>query len=129
MKNSRCIFRNLLVFTVLLALSGMVFAQPSDTWYYGKKIRNIEFKGLEYVSPMELSGVTTPFIGKEFTDELYLDLLNRVYALDLFEDISPIALPGDAKGSSVVVEFTVVEKPFVSSLKFIGNRHIHHDAL
>ena len=129
MKNSRCIFRNLLVFTVLLALSGMVFAQPSDTWYYGKKIRNIEFKGLEYVSPMELSGVTTPFIGKEFTDELYLDLLNRVYALDLFEDISPIALPGDAKGSSVVVEFTVVEKPFVSSLKFIGNRHIRASEL
>ena len=129
MKNNRCIFRNLLVYTILLAVSGMVFAQTSDTWYYGKKIRNIEFKGLEYVSSMELSGVTTPFIGKEFTDELYLDLLNKVYALDLFEDISPIALPGDAKGSSVVVEFTVVEKPFVSSLKFIGNRHIRASEL
>ena len=129
MKNNRCIFRNLLVYTILLAVSGMVFAQTSDTWYYGKKIRNIEFKGLEYVRSMELSGVTTPFIGKDFTDELYLDLLNKVYALDLFEDISPIALPGDAKGSSVVVEFTVVEKPCVSSLKFIGNRHIRASEL
>ena len=48
MKNNRCIFRNLLVYTILLAVSGMVFPQTSDTWYYGKKIRNIEFKGLEF---------------------------------------------------------------------------------
>ena len=78
---------------------------------------------------MELSGITSPFIGQEFTDELYLDLLNRVYALDLFEDVSPIALPGDAKGDSVVIEFTVVEKPFVSQLKFTGNRHIRASEL
>ena len=94
-----------------------------------KKIRNIDFKGLENVNSMELSGITSPFIGQEFTDELYLDLLNRVYALDLFEDVSPIALPGDAKGDSVVIEFTVVEKPFVSQLKFTGNRHIRASEL
>lgn len=117
-----------MLFLVLL-FTITAFAQTSDTWYYGKKIRNIDFKGLENVNSMELSGITSPFIGQEFTDELYLDLLNRVYALDLFEDVSPIALPGDAKGDSVVIEFTVVEKPFVSQLKFTGNRHIRASEL
>ncbi len=116
--------RCVLVVFAMASLATGAFAQPSDTWYYGKKIRNIEFKGLEYVTSIDLGGVIAPFVGKEFTDELYLDLLNRVYALDLFEDVSPIALPGDARGDSVVIEFTVVEKPFVSELRFTGNRSI-----
>ena len=127
--NCRDFVRRALVSFVVLFLSAWVFAQTNDSWYYGKKIRNIDFKGLENVNSMELDGVTASFIGKEFTDELYLDLLNKVYALDLFEDVSPIALPGDAKGSSVVIEFTVVEKPFVSQLKFSGNRHIRASEL
>ena len=127
--NCRDFVRRTLVCFVVLLLSTFVFAQTNDSWYYGKKIRNIDFKGLENVNSMELDGITAPFIGKEFTDELYLDLLNKVYALDLFEDVSPIALPGDAKGSTVVIEFTVVEKPFVSQLKFSGNRHIRASEL
>mgnify|MGYP003463345846 CR=1 FL=1 len=101
--------RRTFVFFVVLFLFASVFGQTSDAWYYGKKIRNIEFKGLENVNSMELSGVTAPFIGKEFNDELYIDLLNKIYALDLFEDVSPTALPGDAKNSSVstpTVSFT-----------------------
>lgn len=129
MIHCRDFVRRIFIFFVVLFLFASVFAQATDTWYYGKKIRNIEFKGLENVNSMELGGVITSFIGKEFTDELYLDLLNRVYALDLFEDVSPIALPGDAKGASVVIEFTVVEKPFVSKLKFTGNRHIRASEL
>ena len=127
--NCRDFVRRAFVCFVALLLSAFVFAQTNDSWYYGKKIRNIDFKGLENVNSMELDGITAPFIGKEFTDELYLDLLNKVYALDLFEDVSPIALPGDAKGSTVVIEFTVVEKPFVSQLKFSGNRHIRASEL
>lgn len=127
--NCRNLFRRVLMLFLVLLFTITAFAQTSDTWYYGKKIRNIDFKGLENVNSMELSGITSPFIGQEFTDELYLDLLNRVYALDLFEDVSPIALPGDAKGDSVVIEFTVVEKPFVSQLKFTGNRHIRASEL
>ena len=127
--NCRDFVRRAFVCFVALLLSTFVFAQTNDSWYYGKKIRNIDFKGLENVNTMELDGITAPFIGKEFTDELYLDLLNKVYALDLFEDVSPIALPGDAKGSTVVIEFTVVEKPFVSQLKFSGNRHIRASEL
>ncbi|MBP3416158.1 MAG: outer membrane protein assembly factor BamA [Spirochaetaceae bacterium] len=129
MMNCRNLFRRVLMLFLVLLFTITAFAQTSDTWYYGKKIRNIDFKGLENVNSMELSGITSPFIGQEFTDELYLDLLNRVYALDLFEDVSPIALPGDAKGDSVVIEFTVVEKPFVSQLKFTGNRHIRASEL
>lgn len=127
--NCRDFVRRAFVCFVALLLSAFVFAQTNDSWYYGKKIRNIDFKGLENVNSMELDGITAPFIGKEFTDELYLDLLNKVYALDFFEDVSPIALPGDAKGSTVVIEFTVVEKPFVSQLKFSGNRHIRASEL
>ena len=41
------------------------------------------------------------------------DLLNRIFSLEFFDDITSDAVPGDAKGESVVIKFTVKERPFV----------------
>ncbi len=115
-------FLALVVFTFVLFMPA--FSQESSDWYYGKKIRSIDFNGLENVSSLEMEGVTSSYIGKEFSDELYFDLLNRIFSLEFFDDITSDAVPGDAKGESVVIKFTVKERPFVSSIKFNGNRHI-----
>ena len=48
-----------------------LFSQDSSTWYYGKKIRDIDFQGLKNVNESELSGVTANFIG-EFLVSLVL---------------------------------------------------------
>lgn len=114
-------FLSLLLLGVLIAPA---FSQDSSNWYYGKKIRDIEFQGLKNVNSMELSGVTSKFLGKDFSDELYFELLNRIFALELFDDISSDAVPGDANGNSVIIKFSVTERPYVSSITFNGNRNI-----
>ena len=123
------IIRKIVTFTLILIFSVTLFAQDSSNWYYGKKIRSIDFKGLENVTDVELSGVTSSFVGKPYSDALYFDLLNRVFALDLFDDISVEALPGDAKGDSVVIEFTVQERPAIVDISFEGNKKLKDSEL
>ncbi|MBO5137357.1 MAG: outer membrane protein assembly factor BamA [Spirochaetaceae bacterium] len=123
------LFRFLFVLGLVFFFALPLFSQDSSNWYYGKKIRSIEFEGLKNVTNMELSGVTSPFEGKEFTDEVYFDLLNHILALEFFDDISSDALPGDSSGNSVVIKFTVVERPFVSKISFSGNKHISSSEL
>ena len=67
----------ILAFLVVFSVS----AQQSDDWYQGKPIRNIIFEGLVHVSASELEGITEPYLGRLFNDEVYWDILGRLYAL------------------------------------------------
>ncbi|MBQ8014464.1 MAG: outer membrane protein assembly factor BamA [Treponema sp.] len=96
----------------------------SDTWYYGAIIKSVNFKGLKSVATKDVEGVVSSFYGKKFSDEIFADMMDRIYALDLFEEINPEALPGDMKRTTVVINFTVKEKPAVSRIRINGNRQI-----
>ena len=96
-------------------------APAAEDWYQNKPIRSIVFVGLKNVSKSELDGLFSSYQGKKFSDELYWDVLQKMYALDYFADISPIALPGDPEKKTVLLQFTVTEKPVVRSIKFTGN--------
>ena len=95
-----------------------------DNWYYGAIIKSVTFKGLKSVSSKDVDGVVSGYYGKQFTDELFSDMMDRIYALDLFDDISPEALPGDIKRKTVTITFTVKEKPSVTRIFIKGNRQI-----
>ena len=98
--------------------------ESDSTWYYGKTIKNINFKGLKSVSSKEVEGIVAGFYGKQFSDELFADMIDRIYAIDLFDDITPEALPGDVKRNTVIITFTVKEKPAVSRIFITGNKQI-----
>ncbi len=116
-----------ILFAVLAFFS--LHAQESDDWYYDKPIRNIEFEGLENINQNELTGVTSKFIGKNFTDEVFTDLINRVFAIDYFDDVNPIAVPGDKDFKTVKIVIEVVEKPIVKKIRFIGNSKIRPSSI
>ncbi|MBQ9538677.1 MAG: outer membrane protein assembly factor BamA [Treponema sp.] len=107
----------------------LLSAQESDDWYYGKPIRDIKFKGLHNISESDLRGVTEPFIGEEFSDELFADLMNRLFAMDFFEDIEPSAVPVDKNNQAVRIIVEVVEKPIVQKVRFLGSFKIKNDTL
>ena len=114
-----------LFFLFVFGVSGMILpAQSDNNWYYGKEIRAVKFNGVKFVKISDLNAITDSFIGKSFSDELYADLLNRIYALEYFEDIEPIALPADNEKAAVILQFNVVERPVVRSLVFKGNRRL-----
>jgi outer membrane protein insertion porin family len=114
---------------LLLALVFSGFAQQQDDWYQGKPINRIVFDGLVHVKASELEGITEPFINKVFNDDIYWDILGRLYALEYFESITPVAVRSDTAGSGVVLRFTVVERPIVSRINFSGNSGLRRGEL
>ncbi|MBP3773119.1 MAG: outer membrane protein assembly factor BamA [Treponema sp.] len=121
-----------LLFSVCLFTAVPVFAQSADSssdsensaWYYGAVIKSVTFKGLKSVTSKEVDGVVSGFYGKKFTDELFSDMMDRIYALDLFDEINPEALPGDVKRTTVAITFSVKEKPVVSRIFINGNKQV-----
>lgn len=108
-------------FAVILVLcAGLSFAQSED-WYRGKPIKDITFEGLRNIRLSELESTVAPFRGRLFSDELYLELQSRLYALDYFSRLSPTAIPADPAGNEVVILFNVVELPVISQIVFTGN--------
>jgi outer membrane protein insertion porin family len=106
------------ILTVLVGLS--CFAQTAD-WYQGKPIRDITFDGLDHVRISELESTVAPFRGRLFSDELFMELQSRLYSLEFFEMITPTALPVDAEGNEVIIQFKVVERPVIARINFVGN--------
>lgn len=113
----------------LILISSAVFAQNTSDWYMGKPIKDITFEGLNHVKTSELEGVIEPYIGRLFDDNLFWELQGRLYALEVFDMISPSAVPSDQAGSAVVVKFVVTEKPIVSKITFDGNSGLRKSEL
>ena len=105
------------------------FTQQADNWYQGKPIRNIVFEGLVNIKISELEGIIEPFIGQSFSDDIYWDILGRLYSLEYFDDITPTAIRADAFGNEVVIRFTVVERPTISRIVFSGNSGLRRNEL
>jgi len=103
--------------------------QGSDDWYQGKPIRRIVFEGLVNVRPSELEGITGAYINRGFTDDIYWDILGRLYALELFETIDPVAVRADPAGNEVILRFTVTERPVVARINFTGNSGLRRSEL
>ena len=107
---------------ILVVFTGVFcFPQSGDYWYRGKPIKDIKFDGLKHIRSAELESVVAPFRGRDFTDDLYLELQNRIFALDFFREFSPTAVPADPEGNEVIIVFKVVELPVVSKITFVGN--------
>lgn len=113
----------------LLCSSVLAVAQESEGWYINKTITSIKFEGLKNIKKSEVDGVVSGFINKAFTDELFGNILDRIYALEFFDDISPRAQHDPSKKEGVQIVFSVVEKPVVSKVKFSGNHKIRNGEL
>ena len=113
----------LLFFTLIPA-----FAQ--DAWYDGKEIEDIQFEGLYMISANELDGIIDSYIGQRFSDSIFMELQNKLFALDYFEDMTSTAYPGRSDiskydpANTVIIKFKMVEYPSISKIKVVGNKNI-----
>ena len=114
---------------ILIFIAFSAYAQEDDEWFQGRPIRNIVFEGLNNVRASDLEGLTERFIGQNFTDQLYWEILGGLYALEYFESIVPRADPADPLRSEVILRFRVTERPTVSRINFIGNSSIRRNEL
>jgi len=119
------------VFAVLLLFTSVWgFSQETqDEWFQGRPIRDIVFTGLRNVSQNELEALMNPFKGRNFNDTIFWEIQGRLYALEYFDRIEPSILRYGADSSEVVIRFTVVERPFISRINFIGNSGLRRNEL
>ena len=105
--------------------SALLNAEDNDSdWFWNKPIAEISFEGLKSVKRSELLGVTNSFIGKNFTQDVYDGILDRLYSLAYFEDINPYAKHNKRNPEKINLVFQVKEHPSISSIVFKGNRKI-----
>lgn len=122
-----------LIFAALFTLPAFSQSDAPDGWYYDKAIRSVSFEGLNNVSKDDLEGITSGFIGKRFTDDVFEDILNRTYALNFFEDIEDIRVnPMDGTYSScrsIGIVLKVKEYPVITKIKFAGYHQVRRSEL
>lgn len=115
------------LFFVLVSVFSLT-AQDSE-WYWNQPISKIDFSGLDNVRKSDLQGITSAFIDKPFTEDTYNEILDRLYALDYFEDITPYAKHDTKDETKVLLVFEVVERPVIKSVLFSGNKKVRNGEL
>jgi outer membrane protein insertion porin family len=115
-------FRSLVLVFFLILCALPLSAQ--DEWYMGKPIADFTFIGLDTVTENELLPLVRPYIGTEFSLDVFWEIQESLYALDYFESIEANAEPGDDALESVIIAFTVQEKPSVEEVVLEGNRRL-----
>lgn len=109
---------------LLLAFISVISAAAQDAWYVKKPIKEIRFEGLHNVARTDLSNFTDQFTGKLYTDSLFKDMQSKLFALDYFRKFRAEAEPADPEKKSVIIIFTVEEKPIVGDIKIKGNKNV-----
>jgi len=113
--------RRLILLLTVLAGSLMMIHAQSDDWFMNKPISDIRFEGLQRIRVQELNGVIAPYIGKPLTTEILADLQRKLYSLEYFDLLTPEPREIDEKKAAVLIVYTVVERPTLSQVLFIGN--------
>ncbi len=109
---------------LLLCFSAVSLAAQSTAWYVKKPIQEIRFEGLHNVSPSDLTGFTSQFTGKLYSDSLFKDMQSKLFALDYFKKFKAEAEPGDKDKRSVIIIFSVEEKPVIDEILIKGNKNV-----
>jgi len=106
---------------LLITVTALCFSQEADEWYQGKPIRDIVFTGLKSISPNELEALMNPYKGRSFNDDIFWEMLGKLYALEYFDNIEPSTERANAAGSEVIIRFSIKERPVIGRISFAGN--------
>ncbi len=116
--------RKLRLFFLLFFIPILSISAQNEAWYVKKPIQEIKFEGLHHVSISDLSNFTGQFTGKLYTDSLFKDMQSKLFALDYFKKFKAEAEPGDKDKKSVIIIFSVEEKPIVDEIIIKGNKKV-----
>ncbi|MDR0487519.1 MAG: outer membrane protein assembly factor BamA [Treponema sp.] len=100
-----------------------------EEWYQGKPIKDIVFSGLKNVKLSEIEALINPYKGRIFDDAVFYEIQGKLYALEYFERIDTSTLRADTLGSEVVIRFTVIERPVIGRINFVGNSGLRRNEL
>ena len=118
-----------LLAAALLFLAVPGAAQQGDEWYFGKPIRAVEFDGLATVDQGDLRPIVDPYLERPFQLDLFYEMQAALYATELFESLEADAAEGDDDRSTVVVRWSVRERPTIDEIVIEGERRIRESQI
>ena len=121
------------VFFVLLFLLTAVCGfsqqeQPQQDWFTGKPINDIIFSGIKNISQSELEALVFPYKGRVYDENLYIEILTKLFALNYFINID-VSTQRAEGGNKVTLVFTVTEFPVIGRINFSGNSGLRRSEL
>jgi len=121
------------VFFVLLLLITAIcgFSQQEQSqqdWFTGKPIDDIIFSGIKNTSKTELDTLVFPYKGRLYNEDLYVEILTKLFALNYFINID-VGTQQTGGGNKVTLVFTVTEFPVISRIIFSGNSGLRRQEL
>ena len=135
----RNLFKALLVMLIIIMAPFSLLADDAGsdtqtagnegTWWIGMPISDFEYTGLINVDEYTADEVLQPYLNQNFSDELFSEMYNTLYAQNWVEYISAEAIRGGTTGASLVIRFNIVENPMVSSVTVLGNDRISQRTL
>ena len=89
----RKIFITVCLFIMIISY---ITAEEEDSgWFWDKPIADIVFIGLDTISENEVEGITSPYIGKKMSEDIYNDIYAKIWALGFFSNLTGNAEPAD----------------------------------
>ena len=104
-----------------------VEASSPEDWFFGRPIRDIVFTGLRSASQSDLDALMEPYKGRIYDENIYIEILTRLFALEFFSNIEASTYRADAQGSAVIIRFTVTELPVIGRINITGNSGIRRN--
>jgi outer membrane protein insertion porin family len=101
--------------------------QQAD-WFTGKPISDFVFSGIKNTSRQELEALLFPYKGRIYDENLYLEILTKLFALNYFVNVDVSTQRADS-GSKVILIFTVTEFPVIGRINFSGNSAVRRSEL
>ena len=98
--------------------------QANDDWFIGKPIKAVEFIGLATVDERDLRSIVEPYLQQPFEDGLFFEMQGALYATELFESLTADAADGDEERSTVIVRWSVQERPTIDEIIIEGHRRL-----
>ena len=111
-----------LILALILTLAVLFAATAADAWYYNMEISEFSFSGLKNIRESDVNDALYVYRYKPFTNELFAELQEKLYAIDGVDFFTADAEKTEAGGLRIVFEF--YEIPMISAINYDGNSAI-----
>ncbi|MFA5513973.1 MAG: outer membrane protein assembly factor BamA, partial [Sphaerochaetaceae bacterium] len=107
----------------------LTFNLTEYEWYLNKPIRSFSYEGLKNVSKDLIDDLTYPYIGKNFTQQLYREVETKLNELLKFSLFQAEAKRTGPTNNDLMLVFKFTELPVINEITFTGNSSIRPKVL
>ena len=99
----------------------LTFSLREYDWWVNRPIRQFRYTGLINVKNSTIDDITYPYLGRQFTQQLYAELESKLNQLMVFSVFQAEAGRGGDSNNDLIITFSFTELPQIESIYYVGN--------